>query len=103
LPFDAVGLRLRFVPVTMNNGGVRLKVEPEIKAPAGDTVAVRRIATELTLAQGQSFVVTGLVDAQQLQRLVPVLFPGAVANANARLLVMVTPRQKAPAQIALAR
>jgi len=73
IQFKEFGVRLKFLPVIMPNGNIRLQVRPEVSAldfsnaltisgfviPA---LSTRRADTELELQDGQSFVMAGLLD-----------------------------------------
>jgi pilus assembly protein CpaC len=112
--FREFGIRLSFVPHLTPNGTVKLHVKPEVSTidPAnGLTVSgfripalsTRRIETDIELAQGQSFVIAGLMDDRVIENLaslpglarIPLL--GAlfrsrsVTKAKTELIVVVTP------------
>jgi pilus assembly protein CpaC len=71
--FKEFGIKLKFTPLIMPNGNIRLQVSPEVSSldysnaltlqgfvmPA---ISTRRAATELELRDGQSFVIAGLLD-----------------------------------------
>jgi len=73
IQFKEFGVRLRFVPLIMPNGNIRLQVRPEVSqldftnaltlsgfvVPA---ISTRRAETEIELQDGQSFVIAGLLD-----------------------------------------
>jgi pilus assembly protein CpaC len=117
--FHEFGIRLAFLPLVTPNRTIKLHVKPEVSTvdPANGVtvsgfripaVATRRIETEVELAEGQSFVIAGLMDdrvTEDLSRLpglshIPVL--GALFRSRARtktrteLVVVVTPETAAP-------
>jgi pilus assembly protein CpaC len=117
--FHEFGIRLAFLPQITLNRTIKLHVKPEVSTidPAnGVTVsgfripamATRRIETDVELAEGQSFVIAGLLDervTQDLSRIpglahIPVL--GALfrsrahTKARTELVVVVTPELAAP-------
>jgi pilus assembly protein CpaC len=112
--FREFGIRLSFLPHLTPGGTVKLHVKPEVSTidPAnGLTVSgfripalsTRRIETDIELAQGQSFVIAGLLDDRVIENLaslpglarIPLL--GAlfrsrsVTKAKTELIVVVTP------------
>jgi pilus assembly protein CpaC len=117
--FREFGIRLAFLPRLTSNGTVKLHVRPEVSTidPAnGLTVsgfripalATRRIETDIELAQGQSFVIAGLLDDRVVDNLarlpglsrIPLL--GALfrsrsqTKAKTELVVVVTPEAASP-------
>jgi pilus assembly protein CpaC len=117
--FHEFGIRLAFLPQITPNRTVKLHVKPEVSTmdPANGVsvsgfripaVATRRLETDVELAEGQSFVIAGLLDervTEDLSRIpglahVPVL--GALFRSRARnkarteLVVVVTPEMAAP-------
>jgi pilus assembly protein CpaC len=118
--FHEFGIRLAFLPLITANHTIKLHVRPEVSTmdPANGVtvsgfripaVATRRIETEVELAEGQSFVIAGLLDeraTEDLSRIpglshIPVL--GALFRSCARtksrteLIVVVTPETASPA------
>jgi len=112
--FREFGIRLSFTPHLTASGTVKLHVKPEVSTidPAnGLTVSgfripalsTRRIETDIELAQGQSFVIAGLLDDRVIENLanlpglarIPllgVLFRSrSVTKAKTELIVVVTP------------
>jgi pilus assembly protein CpaC len=117
--FREFGIRLTFLPVVTAHGTIRLHVKPEVstvdlangivlsgfRVPA---LSTRRIETDIELAEGQSFVIGGLLDERVTENLsrmpvlaaVPVL--GALFRSRTRtkgrteLIVLVTPESAMP-------
>ncbi len=117
--FHEFGIRLSFLPEITPNQTLHLHVKPEVSSidPAnGVTVSgfripalsTRRIETDVELAQGQSFVIAGLLDQRVSQDLakipglsgIPVfgwLFQShSVTKSNTELIVVVTPEFTKP-------
>ncbi len=117
--FREFGIRLSFVPTITPHGTVRMHVRPEVSTvdPAnGVTVSgfripalsTRRVETDVELAEGQSFVIAGMLDERVIQgfsRLpgfasVPIL--GALFRSRSQsktkteLVVVVTPEAGVP-------
>src|SRR5439155_20031783 len=113
------GIRLSFLPQITANGTVKLHVKPEVSAidPANGVtlsgfripaLSTRRIETDVELAEGQSFVIAGLLDQRVLENLsrvpglahIPVL--GALfrsrslTKSRSELIVVVTPETVSP-------
>jgi pilus assembly protein CpaB len=88
------GVRVRFSPFVTANGSLRLRVSPEVAAPDGNRIVVRRAETEAELADGRSFLVSGLTGAGNQAPLFDRLFAGHAPPraSNMELLVLVTPR-----------
>ncbi len=114
IQFKEFGVRLNFTPVVTPRGTIRLTVAPEVSSLdyadglsiSGYTVpalSTRRVQTEIELADGQSFVIAGLINNQvtdQLSKMpgfasIPILgklFQSRNTNkTSSELLVMVTP------------
>lgn len=112
--FREFGIRLNFLPRVTANGTVKLHVRPEVSTidPAnGITISgfripalsTRRIETDLELAEGQSFVIAGLMDDRVIENLSR--FPGLAqipifgalfrsrsqTKSKTELIVVVTP------------
>jgi Flp pilus assembly protein CpaB len=101
------GLRIQFQPQVGPNRTLRLRVQPEVTTPnsggGSSSVSSRKVVTELALADGQSFVVSGLSDPGELPSLAERLFGTKVKDAATReLLVVITPQVLAPVQSAAA-
>lgn len=71
--FREFGIRLSFLPVITSRGTIKLHVKPEVSAIdlangvvfSGFTIpalSTRRVETDIELAEGQSFVIAGLLD-----------------------------------------
>ena len=113
--FKKFGVQLNFTPTETASGAINLKVKPEVSAldytnavtlqgfliPA---ISTRQTETEVTLKDGESFAIAGLIDNRVTQIMnkvrglgdIPVL--GALFRSRAtqktsdELLVVVTPR-----------
>ncbi|MGH9583196.1 MAG: type II and III secretion system protein family protein [Bryobacteraceae bacterium] len=114
IQFKEFGIRLNFLPTITPRGTIRLVVSPEVSSldyangltvngftvPGLDT---RRVQTEVELANGQSFVIAGLLDNQTVENLnkipgfsdIPILgklFQSrSQTKSRSELLVVVTP------------
>ncbi len=112
--FKEYGVRLNFIPTITPRGTIRLQVAPEVSAldftnavqvsgfnvPA---ITSRKVKTEAELADGQTFVLSGLLDDRETETLYKIPFIGDVpvlgkffqsmskSRNNTELLVMVTP------------
>jgi pilus assembly protein CpaC len=119
IQFKEFGVRVRFLPVIMPNGSIRLQVRPEVSAldftnaltisgfviPA---LSTRRAETEVELQDGQSFVLAGLLDnrvtkiKEKLPFLGDIPILGNLFNSEnfqksrSELMVMVTARRVFP-------
>ncbi|MDX2180107.1 MAG: pilus assembly protein N-terminal domain-containing protein [Bryobacteraceae bacterium] len=114
ITFREFGVRLTFNPTLTEHGTIKLYVKPEVNtldlanavSISGFTIpalATRRVETNIELAQGQSFVIGGLIDdrvTENLSRIpglaaIPVL--GTIfksrneSRAKTELVVLVTP------------
>jgi len=117
--FREFGIRLNFLPQVTEHNTIKLHVKPEVSTIdlsngvvfSGFTIpalATRRVETDVELAEGQSFVIAGLLDDRITENLskvpglshIPIL--GALFKSRAEnktkteLLVMVTPESIAP-------
>jgi len=117
--FREFGIRLSFLPVLTTRGSVKLHVRPEVSTidPANGitlsgyripALATRRIETDVELAEGQSFVIAGLLDDRVIDNFsrlpgfarIPLF--GALFRSRSRtkskteLVVIVTPEAAAP-------
>jgi len=121
IEFKEYGIRLNFIPTIMPNGNIRLQVAPEVSTldfangielngfdvPGIDT---RKVNTEVSLADGQSFVIGGLLDNRDTEAFNKIPFLGdipilgkffqstQVTKTNTELMVLVTPEIVAPIQ-----
>ena len=112
--FKEFGIRLAFTPVLSADGAIHLKVKPEVSTlDFANSVTVsgfvlpalstRRVESEMSLADGQTFAIAGLVDNRVTEILskvpgigdIPVLgklFQSKSLNkSKSELLVIVTP------------
>jgi pilus assembly protein CpaC len=117
--FKEYGIRLNFIPTITPRGTIRLQVAPEVSAldftneveisgfqePA---ITTRKVKTEVELADGQSFVIGGLLDNTESETFEKIPFLGDIpvlgkffqsmtkTKANTELIVIVTPEIVAP-------
>lgn len=119
IQFKEFGIKLRFTPTFTENGTIKMAVQPEVSAidvsngvtVGGFTVpgfSTRRIDTSVELAEGQSFVIGGLIDdraQEQLQQIpglakIPILgqlFKSRdIQKRKTELIVLVTPEITQP-------
>lgn len=117
--FKEYGVRLNFIPTITPRGTIRLQVAPEVSAlDFTDAVTIsgfvepaittRKVNTEVELADGQSFVIGGLLDNTESETFKKIPFLGDVPvlgklfqstdkkRANTELIVIVTPEIVAP-------
>jgi pilus assembly protein CpaC len=118
--FREFGIRVQFLPTVTSRGTIRLLVTPEVSSldvangltVQGFTVPgldVRRVQTEVELANGQSFVIAGLMDnrltetVDRIPGLANIPLIGKIfqsrnfTRSNSELLVLVTPEIVDPA------
>lgn len=121
IQFREFGVRLTFNPVVTENNTIRLYVKPEVSSLDfanavsfnGFTIpalATRKMETNIELAEGQSFVIAGLIDNRLTETMSKVpglanlpilgnLFKSKqVDRNNTELVVMVTPEMTMPLQ-----
>jgi pilus assembly protein CpaC len=117
--FKEYGVRLNFIPTITPRGTIRLQVAPEVSAldfthevqisgfnePA---ITTRKMQTEVELADGQSFIIGGLLDNTESETFNKIPFLGDIPvlgrffqsiqrnKANTELIVIVTPEIVAP-------
>lgn len=112
--FKEFGVRLNFIPTITPRGTIRLQVAPEVSSLdfangvsiSGFSVPgldIRRVKTEVELAQGESFALGGLMDNRETQTFEKIPFIGDVpilgkffqsvskSKNNTELIVIVTP------------
>jgi pilus assembly protein CpaC len=117
--FKEYGVRLNFIPTITPRGTIRLQVAPEVSAlDFADAVEIsgfevpaittRKVKTEVELADGQSFVIGGLLDNTESETFQKIPFLGDIpvlgkffqsmqkTKANTELIVIVTPEIVAP-------
>ena len=117
--FKEYGVRLNFIPTITPRGSIRLQVAPEVSSlDFADAVQVsgfevpaittRKVKTEVELADGQSFVIGGLLDNTESETFQKMPFLGdipilgkffqsmAKTKSNTELIVIVTPEIVAP-------
>ncbi len=117
--FKEYGVRLNFIPTITPRGTIRLQVAPEVSAldfsnaveisgfvvPA---ITSRKVNTEVEVADGQSFVIGGLLDNRDTETYSKIPFLGDIPilgkffqsmsknRTNTELIVIVTPEIVAP-------
>jgi pilus assembly protein CpaC len=119
IAFKEYGIRLNFIPTITPRGTIRLQVAPEVSAlDFGDAVSisgftepaitVRRVRTEIELADHQSFAIGGLLDNTDNETFQKIPFLGdipilgkffqsmSVTKSNTELIVIVTPEIVTP-------
>jgi pilus assembly protein CpaC len=117
--FKQYGIVLNFIPTITTRGSIRLQVAPEVSALdfgnavniGGATVpalTVRRVNTEVELADGQSFAIGGLLDNRETDAFEKIPFLGDIpilgklfqsiqrTKNNTELIVIVTPEIVSP-------
>jgi len=119
IAYKEYGVRLKFLPVVLGDGTIRLQVEPEVSdLDFANSVSVggfpvpglrtRRVSTTVKLADGQSFALAGLLNDTTFTRKevtpllgdIPIL--GSLFRSSrferreTELVVLVTPRIIAP-------
>jgi pilus assembly protein CpaC len=117
--FKEYGIRLTFIPTITPRGTIRLQVAPEVSALdftdavqiSGFTVPAitsRKVNTEVELADGQSFIIGGLLDNTESDTFSKIPFLGDIpvlgkffqsvqkTKANTELIVIVAPEIVAP-------
>jgi len=125
ITFKEFGIRLNFIPTITPRGTIRLQVAPEVSALdyahsveiAGSEVPAltsRKVNDEVELADGQSFVIGGLLDNEETETFSKIPFLGDIPylgkffqsinrnKTNTELIVIVTPTivQPIPAGVA---
>jgi pilus assembly protein CpaC len=119
--FKEYGVRLNFIPTITPRGTIRLQVAPEVSSlDFADAITIsgyevpaittRKMNTEVELADGQSFVIGGLLDNTESASFLKVPFLGDIpilgkffqsmqkTKTNTELIVIVTPEIVAPIQ-----
>ncbi len=114
IQYKQYGVLLAFLPTITNRGTIRLQVAPEVSAlDYGNAVniggasvpalTIRRVKTEVELADGQSFVIGGLLDNRETSNFEKIPFLGDIPilgkffqtmqrqKSNTELIVIVTP------------
>jgi pilus assembly protein CpaC len=117
--FKEYGVRLNFIPTVTPRGTIRLQVAPEVSSldfsnaieisgfevPA---ISTRKVKTEVELADGQSFVIGGLLDNTETETFQKIPFLGDIpvlgkffqsvtkTKGNTELIVIVTPEIVSP-------
>ena len=117
--FKEFGIRLSFTPILMADGSIHLKVKPEVSTLdfsnavvlSGFTLpalSTRRVESEMSLADGETFAIAGLVDNRVTELLskipgigdIPILgklFQSkSLSKSKNELLVIVTPHVVRP-------
>ncbi len=119
IEFKEYGIRLNFIPTITPRGTIRLQVAPEVSALdytnevqiSGFTVpgiTTRRVNTEVELADGESFLIGGLLDKSLSNTFEKIPFIGDIpilgklfqsesrTRNDTELIVIVTPEMVAP-------
>jgi pilus assembly protein CpaC len=119
IAFKEYGVRLNFLPTITPRGTIHLQVAPEVSAlDFGDAVQIsgfdvpaiteRKVKTEVELADGQSFVIGGLLDNTEQEAFQKIPFLGDIpilgkffqsmqrTKTNTELIVIVTPEIVTP-------
>jgi len=114
IQFKEFGVRLNFIPTITPRGTIHLQVAPEVSSLdfangitiSGFTVPgldTRKVKTEVELAEGQSFVIGGLLDNRETKNFSKIPFLGDIpilgkffqsqskTRTNTELIVIVTP------------
>jgi pilus assembly protein CpaC len=114
IQFKQYGVLLNFIPTITPRGTIKLQVAPEVSAldyanavSIGGAVVpgltIRRVKTEVELADGQSFVIGGLLDNRETESFQKIPFLGDIPilgkffqsiqrnKTNTELIVFVTP------------
>ena len=112
--FKVYGVRLNFIPTITPRGTIHLQVAPEVSSldftnavqVAGyqvPAISMRKVKSEVELAEGQSFAIGGLLDNRETQTLEKIPFISSVpilgklfqsisrTKSNTELIVIVTP------------
>jgi len=114
IQYKQFGVLLAFLPTITNRGTIRLQVAPEVSALdygnavniGGATVpalTIRRVKTEVELAEGQTFIIGGLLDNRETENFQKIPFIGDIpilgkffqsmqrTRTNSELIFTVTP------------
>ncbi|HZB88510.1 MAG TPA: pilus assembly protein N-terminal domain-containing protein [Terracidiphilus sp.] len=114
ISFKEFGIRLSFIPTITPRGTIRLQVAPEVSALdfadaitisgfSEPAITIRRVKTEVELADRQSFAIGGLLDNTDNETYNKIPFLGDIpvlgkffqsvsrTKANTELIVIVTP------------
>lgn len=114
IQYKQYGVLLAFIPTITNRGTIRLQVAPEVSSLdyanavniGGATVpalTIRRVKTEVELAEGQTFIIGGLLDNRETENFQKIPFIGDIpilgkffqsmqkTRTNTELIVTVTP------------
>ena len=114
IQYKQYGVLLAFLPTITNRGTIRLQVAPEVSAldfanavniggASVPALTIRRVNTEVELADGQSFVIGGLLDNRESYNFEKIPFLGDIPilgkffqtmerkKSNSELIVIVTP------------
>ncbi len=114
IQYKQYGIVLAFLPTITNRGTIRLQVAPEVSSldyansvniggASVPALTIRRVNTEVELADGQSFVIGGLLDNRETYNFEKIPFLGDIpilgkffqtmqrTKSNSELIVIVTP------------
>ncbi|MGB6745559.1 MAG: pilus assembly protein N-terminal domain-containing protein [Terracidiphilus sp.] len=119
IQFKEYGIRLNFIPTVTPRGTIRLQVAPEVSSldltnevevSGFDVPAItsRKVNTEVELKDGESFMISGLLDDTETESFAKIPFLGDIpilgklfqsmtrTKNNTELIVLVTPEIVAP-------
>jgi pilus assembly protein CpaC len=110
------GVRLNFVPIVLDEGLIQLRIKPEVSRPDEDVLfpegtgfITRKVDTTVSLRDGQSFAIAGLLDVtnqrdiEQIPLLGQIPILGALFRSagfqkrETELVIIVTPKLVRPA------
>lgn len=114
IQYKQYGVLLAFIPTITNRGTIRLQVAPEVSAldyansvniggAVVPALTIRRVKTEVELAEGQTFIIGGLLDNRETENFQKIPFIGDIpvlgkffqsmqrTKTNTELIVTVTP------------
>jgi len=114
IQYKQYGVLLAFLPTITNRGTIRLQVAPEVSSldyanavniggASVPALTIRRVKTEVELAEGQTFIIGGLLDNRETENFQKIPFIGDIpilgkffqsiqrTRSNTELIVTVTP------------
>lgn len=109
------GVRLNFLPVVLDDGLIQLRIRPEVSRPdesefvEGTGFISRKVDTTVSLRDGQSFAIAGLLDVTNERKLAQLPWLGQIPILGAlfrssefqkretELVILVTPKLVRPA------
>ena len=122
IQYKQYGVLLAFLPTITNRGTIRLQVAPEVSSldyanavniggASVPALTIRRVKTEVELADGQSFIIGGLLDNRESENFAKIPFLGDIpilgkffttmqrTRSNSELIVIVTPELVNPIDV----